>query len=403
MQFVQLLLRKLHFLNASRTESRSASFLRRSPEIRDSRGFGLIEVIVVVAIISIVALGIATMMQDMFSQQQRAAQKGTLNSTRARLLETLQSPTGWAATVAHTSNDSALACMRVGNTCAHGTTGAFNIVDSTNTVIYPSATATAGFRPDGSNCNTFSAGTPDPTCPFRWSFVWTASCPSGSGTCPAPDVHIVGTFAYAPGSTAGFGAGFNPNTYSIDFRRGADVVANNPVRFWYQRNDNTGELGGCNAGWTTRLLNSVHNPNLIGRNPAHTPTSCTSCATGPVANNFALPAGSYNCRALVPGFKNGGNRIRIMRNGSTVPEAESGIALASVETGGAVVNTLEFTLRVNADSSFRVEHTCTSSPAAATWGNQNPNFAKGVPVPDPTTGTYVNVTFTSVSCIQTGG
>lgn len=371
--------------------------------MRDARGFGLIEVIVVVAIISIVALGIATMMQDMFSQQQKASQRGMLNSTRTRLLETLQSPTGWAAMVANSANDASLACMRVGNTCAHGTTGAFNIVDSSGTVVYPSATATAGYRPDGTTCNTFSTSTPDPSCPFRWAFVWTASCPSGSGSCPAPDVHITGTFSYSPGPNSSFGAGFNPNIYSIDFRRGADVVANNPVKFWYQRNDNVGEPGGCNTGWTTRLLNAVHNPNLIGRNPAHTPTSCTACATGPVANHFALPAGSFNCRALVPGFKNGGNRIRIMRNGSAAAEAESGIALASVETGGSVINTLEFTLRVNANSSFRVEHSCTSSPLAASWGNQNPDYSKGVPVPDPATGTYTNVTFTTVTCIQTGG
>lgn len=391
MQFVQLLLRNLHFLKASRTESRSASFSRRSSVIRDSRGFGLIEVIVVVAIISIVALGIATMMQDMFSQQQRAAQKGTLNSTRARLIEALQSPSSWAATVAHADNNASLVCLRAGNTCTHNTTVNFNVADASGAIIYPSATATAGFRPDGTNCNTFSTATPDPTCPFRWALSATLTCPSGSGTCPSPDIRILGPFTYSAG-TASMGAGFNPNTYSIDFRRGSDVVLNQVVTFRYVENDASGEAGRCDTGaWVTRALNQTVDAHSIG-------------ASIQAGNLFRLPTGSYNCRVLVPGFKNGGNRIRIVRVVGMVvtQEAESGVALAAVNTGGSVVNSIEVVLRVNtASADFRVEHTCTSRPSASTWPSLNNDFSKGVPVPDAG-GSYANTTFTTVTCIRTG-
>lgn len=387
MQFVQLLLRNLELLHASKTESGLKQVPKR---IRDVRGFGLIEVIVVVAIVSIVALGIATMMQDMFLQQQRAAQKGTLNSTRARLIETLQSPSSWAATVAHADNNASLACMRVGNTCTHNTTVNFNLADAQGTIIYPSATATAGFRPDGTNCNTFSTGiTPDPACPFRWAISANLTCPSGSGTCPSPDIRIVGTFMYSAGANQ-MGAGFNPNIYSFDFRRGSDVVLNQAVTFRYRENNNSGEAGRCDTGaWVTRALNQVVDANSIG-------------ASLQVGNVFRLPTGSYNCRVLVPGFKNGGNRIRVLRIAGSIVEAESGVAVAAVNTGGSVVNSIEVVLRVNtATADFRVEHSCTSRPSASAWPSTNDNFSKGVPVP-AAGGSYFNTTYTTVSCIRTG-
>ncbi len=359
------------------------------PVMRAKRqaGFGLIEVIVVVAIISIIALGITTMMQDMFTQQQRASQKGTLNSTRARLIEMLQNPTSWAATVAHSSNNSALTCLRTGGACSNGTTVDFNVIDGTGTSFYPSATATAGFRPDGTTCNTFSTATPDRTCPFRWAFRATFTCPGGgTTTCPSPDIRIEAPFSYA--SDAPAGAGFNPNIYSIDFRRGADVVLNQAVSFRYVENDNSGESGSCENVWVTRSLNSATDSHGIG----------ASVVGG---NSFRLPTGSYNCRVLVPGFKNGGNRIRVVRGGSTL-EAESGASIASVSTGGSVVNSIELVLRVNTSTAdFQVQQSCTSRPSASAWPSTNDNWSLGVPVP-AAGGSYNNTTYTTVSCIRTG-
>lgn len=394
MQFVQHLLRQLHFLNLQCPDRRGISVERTSEleihdQIRHQRGFGLIEVIVVVAIILIVALGISTMMQDMFSQQQRAAQKGTLNSTRARLIEMLQSPTSWAATVAHTSNTSSLGCMRPGSVCTHNTTVSFNVIDSGGTSFYPSATATAGFRPDGTTCNSFSTATPDPSCPFRWAFEAVLTCPGAPSvtTCPSPDIRIQAPFQHAGGSA--MGARFNPATYSIDFRRGADVVLNQAVTFRYRENDSSGEAGVCDTAEAVRALNDVVDANGIG----------ASVVGG---NTFRLPTGSYNCRVLAPGFKNGGNRIRVVRTAGNITEAESSVAVASVNTGGAVVNSVELVLRVNsATADFQVRHSCTSRPSASSWPSTNNNWSLGVPVPS-SGGSYTNTTYTTVSCIRTG-
>lgn len=361
--------------------------------MRDARGFGLIEVIVVVAIISIVALGIATMMQDMFSQQKKASQRNALNSTKARLIEILQSPRGWELTVGHSSNDTYLGCLRVGGTCADGFSSALNIIDSSGASYYPSATATAGFRSDGSTCNTFSTATPDPSCPFRWAFTWTATCPVGTDPCPSPDVRIVGQFSYSAGPT-GLGEAFNPANYNIDFRRGAEVIRNERVYFAY-RLPGPGVApevpapATCKNNWRTRALNVSDNPNGLDD---------VSLA----GNQFTLPTGSYNCRVLVPGFKNGGNRVRIVRVADSFIAGESAVTNANVN-GGSVTSSIETVLRVNSTSTFRIEHFCTADPSDDSdgFGETNPAYSFGYPV-QQSPGNYTGAIFTSVNCLRTG-
>lgn len=359
---------------------------------RNQRGFGLIEVIIVAAIISIIALGIGTMISDMFAAQQKTSQVGNLNSIRARLIETLNSPAHWTATMNHASNDGSLACLREGTgNCATAFTAPFNVVE-TGGVLYPSATATAGFRLDGTNCNTFSTVAPDPTCPFRWDISWVATC-TGAANCKTPDIQIIGNFVYAAGAKVDFGGGFNPATYSFDFRRGAQATRNETITARYVLSGAnaaaTQEPGVCNAGWSTRLLNQITDPANVGATLA--------------GNAITLPAGAYNCRAIAPGFRNGGNRIRLTRvSGAAFTDVESGIALAPVAGGGSVLNIVDTSFRVNAAVTLRIDHTCTQRPTDSPYGpGNNDNWSKGVPIPDGA-GTYTNVSFTRVICTRTG-
>lgn len=365
--------------------------------LKSERGFGLIEVIVVAAIISIIALGIGTMISDMFAAQQKTSQVGNLNSIRARLIETLNSPAHWAETVNHTSNTTALGCLRVATAnCVTGFSAPFNVIETGPTVVYSSATATAGFRLDGTTCNTFSTTSPDPSCPFRWDIQWTATCTAGN--CKQPDIRIQGNFLYAAGAKVNFGGGFNPATYSFDFRRGALALRNEVVTFRHSLSGTaatTVEPGLCNTGWTTRLLTSFTDPASILVAP--------DVPTPLAANAFSLPAGSWNCRVTVPGFRNGGNRIRLTRvSGAPFVDIESSNALANL-TGGSVTNIIDTSFRVNATVTLRIDHACTQKPTDSPWGpGNNDNWSKGVPLPAPG-GTYTGVTFSRVICTRSSG
>lgn len=361
--------------------------------IKNERGFGLIEVIIVAAIISIIALGIGTMISDMFAAQQKTSQVGNLNSIRSRLIETLNSPAHWTATMNHSSNDASLGCLRVATAnCATAFTSPFNVVE-TGGVLYSSATATAGFRLDGTTCNTFSTAAPDPTCPFRWNISWVATC-TGAANCKTPDIQIIGQFQYAAGAKVNFGGGFNPATYSFDFRRGAQATRNETITVRHIRTGAnaaaTVEAGTCENTWVTRQLSSITDPAVVG------------ATLDTAADTFTLPAGAYNCRVAAPGFKNGGNRIRLIDSGGgAIVNAESGVSLASVAGGGSVVSIVDTSFRVNAAVTLRVQHSCTSRPSSAGFGSVNDDWMLGVPIPDGG-GTYTNVTFTRVICTRTG-
>jgi prepilin-type N-terminal cleavage/methylation domain-containing protein len=373
--------------------------------IKSERGFGLIEVIIVAAIVSIIALGIGTMISDMFSAQQKTSQVGSLNSIRARIIETLNSPAHWTATINDASNDAFLDCLRAATAnCATGFSSVFNIVQAGPVSIYPAATATAGFRFDGQPCNTFSTATPDPTCPFRWNVTWEATC-TGSANCKTPDVRIRGDFVYAAGPKVTVGGGFNPTTYSFDFRRGALAIRNETIVIRHIAFGATAaaveEVGACfdgtNPVWHTRQLSELIDTAVVG-------------ATLDAANDtFTLPAGAYNCRAGAPGFKNGGNRIRLCDTagaGCGVINAQSGISLASVSGGGSVVSVVDVSFRTNAAVTLRVQHMCTDRPSSSPFGSTNNNWMLGVPVPDGggTYGTSVanGSIFTRIICTRTG-
>lgn len=384
--------------------------LRRA-EAGGASGFGLIEVMIAVAIVTVLALGITTLLQDMYKQQQRGQQKATILTLQKRLIDAIQSTDGWEAIVANATNNSVVQCMRnpptpatgcanetwdVATNTAPGQGAAYllNIYDTSGAALLLSRTATQGFTSDGRNCNTFSSATPNPQCPFRWDIYIRKTCAGGGANCIAPSIQIIGMFRFRSVDAVGTnqnGQAFNTENYSFDFMRGALVTLNDQLRFWYETTGTGGEAGSCTNAWVTRQLNRTFNPNNL-----------QGVGAAPVANQFRLPIGTYSCRITAPGFKNGGNRIRLLRNGALEPGAESGVSVASVAGGGSVVNTLDVNLRVNAVSDFTVQQFCTSRPSAATYGSRNDNWSLGAPVPT-SGGAYSPVVYTVVNCIRTAG
>ncbi len=359
-------------------------------------GFGLIEVIIVASIVSIIALGIGTMISDMFAAQQKANHSGSLNTVRARLIATINSTAHWEATVNHADNTASLGCLRDGTAdCANNVTGAVNLFEQGPTVVYPSGTATAGYRLDGTNCNSFNAGTPDPTCPFRWTITWTGTCPGGAATCKDPEIAINGAFQYASTATT-LGGGFSTVQYSFNIRRGGDAVSNEPIIARHVLTGNGGEAGSCTGVWVKRGLNTL----VSG-------TAVTGVVHDSANARLTLPAGAYNCRVSAPGFKNGANRIRLTRvSGAPFTNILSGVAVASVN-GGSATPSIETSFRLNGSVVFEVQHNCSNAPTDDTDGFIGPNsnnYSLGVPVPDPVTTLYTGAgtTFTSIACVRAG-
>lgn len=369
----------------------SAITLHKRGVLRDA-GFGLVETMIAAAIISIVALGIATIINDLMSYQNRANATAVVNQSRSLIIQTIQNGSSWATTIGHAENGVTgvdMNCLVTGSACTKDTPKNFNLKFADGTEAFNSISTTRGFDASGRICSAY----PSAACPFRWDLQWTARCPgSGGASCSNPDVEVVGTLTVASGSTF-YGGSFNPARYAIDIKRGAEATRNDAVIVTYVENDSTGEGGGCksNSVWTQRAFNTVVS------DPANNVINKTGTTLNS-GNSIQLRAGVYNCTVIAPAFKNGGNRIRLRNTAGSSVSVVSPVAIASLSGGSAALQ-ISTTLILNSNTTLLLEQQCTNEPTDSPNGSQNNGFSLGVPV--PINGTYNGVTYSTFTCAKT--
>lgn len=367
-------------------------------------GFGLVEVVIAAAIISVIALGISTLISDMFRMQRKANAVAAINQFRQTIISNIQNGDAWKATA---NANASMTCMQTSpspcNVVAGGTD--LDLKDITGAEIFTASAGVNGFRPDGGLCNTY----PSDVCPFSWDLKWIATCPGAAASCMTPSVLVVGALEYTPASDP-LPAGFNPSLYAIRVLRGSDAIRNDAVVVAYALDDpdplaRTGEPGSCKGAWVTRQLNVVRQDsgnNLINK-AAPAPAALSTL------NAVQLRAGTYTCRVQVPGFRNGGNRIRLVPTAGTMfPVILSSVGVAALN-GGSVTMSIDTTLVLDQDTTFHVEHTCTNNAFDSGvppnyYGNPAylaPNdWSLGAPI-ETSPGVYTGVTYTTVSCQRT--
>ena len=360
-------------------------------QTRNHAGFGLVEVMIAVAIISIIALGIGTLVDDMMKAQKKTNTTAVINTLRERIMTNIQNGESWSRTASDATANPNMTCMRASPSACDATTDyALNLQDASGNAIYSARVTNHGFDLNGALCTTY----PTAPCIFRYDLVWRATCPGAVSSCLSPTVRVRGTLNYTPGNFVMPG-GFNPAVYQIDIQRGTSATRSDAVMVSFVDNTANGEGPCTSATWTTRRLNrwsSDPGDNLL--NKGASPNLAT-------ANQVRLRAGTYNCRVQSPAFKNGTNRLQIRSTAGTSFTHTSSSAVAALN-GGSAVLLIEATLILHADSTFVVEQRCSSNPSAGTGapGSLNDNWSLGVPVPDAGGG-YGAVTYTTVSCTRT--
>jgi hypothetical protein len=365
------------------------------------------EVVITTAIVSVLALGGSSLILDMFAAEKKSATLKMLAQLRVGLIQAITTatvdpvanPTAWDRTVADltdpTGNPS-MACLQNHTACTKDTPQALNLKYQDGTEAFYARIATRGFRWDGSICNTFSLATPDSSCPFRYNLTWVARCVdktvgSVKTACLNPMIEVNADLLFAPGASDPLnGQPINFKVYEIRARRGDGGQTNLPVIIANIVDEATAgivgegrcDIGGVSGGVARRFNTIVSDPG--------------SNVSFPSATSFTLKRGSYECRLQSPGFKNGGNKIRLV-GGSY--DLSSSMATAAL-TGGAVNLTMQANLILSSDTTFQVIHSCTSHPQANTFGAQTDSWAMGVPVPAPGAD-YTAVTYSTVTCVKT--
>ncbi len=368
---------------------KNKSFLSRFfvRNLGNQKGLSLVEMMVVVTIMSLVGLGMSSLLTNMVSIQKKTEKKDVLLQMKNLIEANIKDNNAWANSVIHATNNTTLNCLRdtVGN-CADGAVQTnFNIYNRANTLVFQGASATGGFSPEGVLCNTFNATTGNNLCPFRYNLRWTARCPGGVNPCNKPVVHVVGDLVVNPANKSDPSNNINVGAYRIDFNRG-DLMRYEPLEVrHYQNNGAFARSGTCPAG--TGVYRSLQAGPLAAI--AH---DIGSNVVSSNATSFVLRPGTYICTVsaqvyhMPAGFK-------IELHNMTTPANTYNIAsgMTGPYTSQTVSGVASFEL--NANARFSVYQGCAPGtpadlPAA--------NFQRGIPSPVYADGN----TFTRVSCVR---
>lgn len=166
-----------------------------------SSGFTVVEILVGIAIVSIVFFSTITMLNKMATTEKIA--EVTLNNSviRNQIINHILDSRGWKNMV-QSENNSFLNCMKnldlinASDRNCVGQHGTLNIYDNHNSLIYNFSNPSLGFDSNGGICTNFVAppNPGNPACPLHLDLMATALCEQSP--CINPTFKITGTFTY---------------------------------------------------------------------------------------------------------------------------------------------------------------------------------------------------------------
>lgn len=354
----------------------------------NSLGMSLIEVMIVMTIMSLIGLGTATLMKNMFAIQRRNNLKVVASEIKLNLEKVLKNDTAWGFTVNAGANAGTLNCLKdnIGN-CNHGAAiGAFNVMNIDNTPYYQSIQATRGFAADGtSNCNAFvnkpAAGSD--ACPFRYNLRATFTCQGNPApaTCNKPQVRIEGDFIYNPNDLSDPRNRINEADYKIDFIRGARERYE-PLQVVYMP--------------TTNAVTGCTNTNTWEPRPLTGETYDAGNNVTVAGNSFTLVPGTYDCKIIAQAYE-AIEGFSLQLYSTTKPPIPVGGGYSNL--GTTAYSTSAVQLQLTSPTTFQLRHMCIDNPAGPP-SSMRGNFDMGIPL--ETLGTYLNGTLlTSITCVRT--
>jgi prepilin-type N-terminal cleavage/methylation domain-containing protein len=128
--------------------------LRQPLATKTQRGFGLVEVLIATFVLSILALGITTLVTDMLRMQKKTNATATINQMRSMIIAAVQNGEAWSRTAADAdtaTGNPEMTCMIVGATeVCRADQGPFglNLKNPQGGAIFYGRSGTNGFRPN---------------------------------------------------------------------------------------------------------------------------------------------------------------------------------------------------------------------------------------------------------------
>jgi prepilin-type N-terminal cleavage/methylation domain-containing protein len=182
---------------------------------RNQKGFSLLEMVVTVAIGSVMTLGFGSLLSWTANLQTQAVSKLNIENFKQQMMVNLADDTAWLNTVAGNGTNSMACLVNVTDCTTNGLPfgppiekRSFMLFDKDNQVLFDSTVPSNGLTAKGTPCNAVSAPpgydgvNGNDQCPYRYELHWSAVC---SGTDPArpctnPQVKISAFLLHSPAS-----------------------------------------------------------------------------------------------------------------------------------------------------------------------------------------------------------
>lgn len=160
----------------------------------------MLEAIIGVTIVGIVMSSVMTLLVSMMNNQKKSEVAGDYAVARNQVLNQIIDYRGWA-NIVNATNNSFLSCIvNLGSTTddrdCTGHTGALNIYNLKNQLVFNFSDAQLGFDLKGGLCNTYQdpPAPGDPRCPLRLNLQVAPIC--AGVPCENPPLRVTGQFIY---------------------------------------------------------------------------------------------------------------------------------------------------------------------------------------------------------------
>ncbi|MBY0553526.1 hypothetical protein K2P97_03285 [bacterium] len=365
--------------------------------IFNNKGMSIVEVLVAAGLTSIVALGIATMVQNMMIEQKKITLFATLKELKLRIESTVRDQNSWTRTIRSATDNPSATFDSFRASTAVTVAGATYVapqkivlLDGAGNVAFNlldwADTGTAGFTETGATCNTFTMAGSD-ACPISYRLVFATDC-GGAATCFNPQLKVVARLVFrpAPGgtlnrftniigvgnmTTIADGAG-NDGKYDVSIRRTATQVNRSfkiaarkvsggaAVAYpGFASNCAANGAGACTAAVAPHPATAGPGTATAGATGWYFPDGANALVTTNPAGTFTInEVGTYQCNISMSAFGSGGISAFLFRNGA---QLATGNSVAGKWSGSTVSFDTRF-VHPTVGQAFDIRQQCPSGP-----------------------------------------
>jgi hypothetical protein len=390
-------------------KTNSKSISRLSSQV----GMSLMEIVVIMTVLSLVALGTTQMLKQLVQGQKESNVKEALFRARANIIRLIENDSTWALTISAYPFTHPLGCMRDNSTteCSPGVYNQnfdvrcdpeceymLNGTLTTSPIYYAGGSNNTGISPEGHICTGFNTGAGSDACPYRYNFVIEHTCPTGQPTCKKPRVLIRGNLVVNPASRGGLLSRVNTENPDVDNQSMSFVVRRGShtryepfvIRHFSTSNQVAERFGGQCTGSGTPSVRRL----LAGGYDANADMGGSVLDYQPAQNRFRLRKGDYECTISAQAYgQPNGFRISLREPGSgNRVEIPVGSAFTPAHGSSQVTNKVKFSL--SQATWLQVIQYCTTPN---TIGDMGIASRTGGTQASPT---YDGYSFTILSCVR---